>query len=67
MRLELLIIVILFVFARNLRFSNVCNVNYGAFDSEDKAREALPAVRKKFPEAFVVGIEGNKVIRVKNK
>ena len=47
--------------------STIYKYIYGSFDSEDKAREALPAVRKKFPEAFVVGIEGNKVIRVKNK
>lgn len=38
---------------------------YGNFASSTDAREALPGVRKKFPEAFVVKVSGTKVQIVK--
>ncbi len=41
--------------------SSVYKYIYGRFPTGAAAREALPAVRKKFPEAFVVKVTGTKV------
>ena len=41
--------------------SSVYKYIYGTFQTGDAAKEALPAVRKKFPEAFVVKVIGTKV------
>ena len=38
---------------------------YGRYDTIGKAKEALPTVRKKFPEAFPVQVIGTEVKRVK--
>lgn len=38
---------------------------YGKFSTEQQAREALPKVRAKFPDAFVVKVEGGNVVRIK--
>ena len=45
--------------------SSVYKYIYGNFRTSSSAREALPAVRKKFPEAFVVKVTGTKVEIVK--
>lgn len=41
--------------------SSVYKYIYGTFQTGEAAKEALPAVRKKFPEAFVVKVIGTKV------
>ena len=41
--------------------SSVYKYIYGTFQTGEAAKEALPAVRKKFPEAFVVKVKGTKV------
>ena len=38
---------------------------YGKYSTAQQAKADLPAVRKKFPEAFVVEVKGNEVKRVK--
>ena len=45
--------------------SNIYRYIYGKYDTIDKAKEALPLVRKKFPEAFPVQVIGTEVKRVK--
>lgn len=38
---------------------------YGSYTSKDEAAAQLPSVRKKFPEAFIVKVNGTEVSRVK--
>jgi N-acetylmuramoyl-L-alanine amidase len=45
--------------------SNIYRYIYGKYDTIGKAKEALPTVRKKFPEAFPVQVIGTEVKRVK--
>ena len=45
--------------------SNIYKYVYGVYDSSSEASAQLAAVRKKFPEAFVVKVNGNEVSRVK--
>lgn len=45
--------------------SSIYKYVYGTFHSGGNAKEALAAVRKKFPEAFVVKVKGTKVELVK--
>ncbi len=45
--------------------SSIYKYVYGAYGSSSDASAQLAAVRKKFPEAFVVVVKGNEVSRVK--
>ena len=45
--------------------SSIYKYVYGAYGSSSEAAAQLAAVRKKFPEAFVVVVKGNEVSRVK--
>ena len=45
--------------------SNIYRYLCGKYDSSAKAKSALPEVRKKFNEAFVVEVSGTEVTRVK--
>ncbi len=45
--------------------SNIYKYIHGKFSTADKARAALAGVRKKFPEAFVVEVDGVNVKRYK--
>lgn len=45
--------------------STIYKYIYGKFGTVDQAKASLPAVRKKFPEAFVVEVKGNEVKRIK--
>jgi N-acetylmuramoyl-L-alanine amidase len=45
--------------------SSIYKYIYGNYKTSSAARDALPAVRKKFPEAFVVKVTGTKVEIVK--
>lgn len=45
--------------------SSIYKYVYGRFGTVEQAKSSLPAVRKKFPEAFVVEVNGNEVKRVK--
>lgn len=45
--------------------SNIYKYIYGCFPSKSEASSHLADVRKKFPEAFMVKVEGNNVFRVK--
>jgi N-acetylmuramoyl-L-alanine amidase len=45
--------------------STIYKYVYGKFTTKDAATNALPQVRKKFPEAFVVVVEGDEVKRCK--
>lgn len=45
--------------------SSVYKYIYGTFTSQTAASESLPAIRKKFPEAFMVKVDGTDVQRVK--
>lgn len=45
--------------------SNIYKYVYGSYSSKSEAEAQLAAVRKKFPEAFVVMVSGNLVSRVK--
>ena len=45
--------------------SSIYKYVYGAYGSSSDASAQLAAVRKKFPEAFVVLVKGNEVSRVK--
>lgn len=45
--------------------SNIYKYVYGVYDSSSEASAQLAAVSKKFPEAFVVKVNGNEVSRVK--
>lgn len=45
--------------------SNIYKYICGRYDSVQKAQSSLAAVRKKFPEAFVVEVRGTEVKRVK--
>lgn len=45
--------------------SNIYRYIYGRYESLQQAKNALPDVRKKFPEAFMVEVRGAEVIRVK--
>lgn len=40
---------------------------YGKYSSLDKAESFLSAVREKFPEAFVVEVDGNRIIKAKRQ
>ena len=45
--------------------SNIYKYIYGTYPTIDKAKSELVQVRKKFPEAFIVKVKGNKVSRAK--
>lgn len=45
--------------------SNIYKYVYGSFASKEDAAVQLPSVRKKFPEAFIVVVNGTEVSRVK--
>ena len=45
--------------------SNIYKYVYGTYQSQSDAVGQLAAVRKKFPEAFVVKVSGSEVVRVK--
>ncbi len=45
--------------------SNIYKYVYGSFSTAQQAREALPEVRKRFPEAFVVKVAGDVVERAR--
>ena len=45
--------------------SNIYRYVCGRYDTAEKAKSFLQDVRKKFPEAFVVEINGTEVKRVK--
>jgi hypothetical protein len=45
--------------------SSIYKYVYGRFGTVEQAKSSLPVVRKKFPEAFVVEVNGNEVKRVK--
>ena len=45
--------------------SNIYKYIYGKFDGKSAASAALSDVRKKFPEAFIVVVDGNEVKRAK--
>jgi N-acetylmuramoyl-L-alanine amidase len=45
--------------------STIYKYIYGKYDTAAEAKTALPAIRKKFPEAFLVEVKGTEVKRVK--
>jgi N-acetylmuramoyl-L-alanine amidase len=45
--------------------STIYKYIYGKYDTAAEARTSLPAIRKKFPEAFLVEVKGTEVKRVK--
>ena len=45
--------------------SSIYKYVYGRYSTPEAAAKALPEVKKKFPEAFVVSVKGDDVIRVR--